>query len=193
MTDESMHKGRSVTDCTISIVCRSSGGSVSLGLTAVTPALTSRTWAPAFDLGEGVGLMTISKLPACISAASFLRPVGLMRSPITQKGRSKPMMNCACGGGDEGLGHVVLESVRFIASAIGDQRLEPFLVIGCFDIGLGLVGFGREIIADRDRIGAPPVGEIGIGIGGAAAHGRHVDRLLEAVGQACAFPPCARP
>ena len=36
--------------------------------------------------------MTVSKLPTIISAASFLRPVGLMRSPMTQKGWSKPMM-----------------------------------------------------------------------------------------------------
>ena len=41
---------------------------------------------------SSASLMTVSKLPAIISAASFLRPVGLMRSPITQKGWSKPMM-----------------------------------------------------------------------------------------------------
>jgi hypothetical protein len=42
------------------------------------------------DLFQRV-LDDVSKLPACISAASFLRPVGLIRSPITQKGWSKPM------------------------------------------------------------------------------------------------------
>jgi len=47
VTEESMHKGRSTSDCTISSVCFISGGSVSLGFTAVTPALMSRIWAPA--------------------------------------------------------------------------------------------------------------------------------------------------
>ena len=89
-----MQSGRSTSDCTISSVCRSSGGSVSLGLTAVTPALTSRMWAPAATWARASALITVSKLPACISAASFLRPVGLMRSPITQNGRSKPMITC---------------------------------------------------------------------------------------------------
>jgi hypothetical protein len=42
-----MHSGTLTSDWTISSVWRSSGGSVSLGLTAVTPALTSSTMAPA--------------------------------------------------------------------------------------------------------------------------------------------------
>jgi hypothetical protein len=61
-----------------------------LGLTAVTPALTSSMVAPAATCSSA-SLRTVSKLPSTISAASFLRPVGLIRSPITQKGWSKPM------------------------------------------------------------------------------------------------------
>ena len=91
VTELSRHSGMSQIDWTISIVWRISGGSVSLGFTAVTPALTSRMWAPA-AIWASASLMTVSKLPACISAASFLRPVGLMRSPMTVKGLSKPMM-----------------------------------------------------------------------------------------------------
>ena len=91
LTDESMHSGRSVRVCTISRVCLSSGGSVSLGLTAVTPAFTSRIWAPAATCASA-SFFTVSKLPATISAASFLRPVGLIRSPMIVNGRSKPMM-----------------------------------------------------------------------------------------------------
>ena len=91
VTELSMHSGMSQIDWTISSVWRISGGSVSLGFTAVTPALTSRMWAPA-AICASASLITVSKLPACISAASFLRPVGLMRSPMTVKGLSKPMM-----------------------------------------------------------------------------------------------------
>ena len=91
VTELSMHSGKSVMDWTISSVWRISGGSVSFGLTAVTPALMSRMWAPAAICARA-SRITVSKLPACISAASFLRPVGLMRSPMTVKGRSKPMM-----------------------------------------------------------------------------------------------------
>ena len=91
VTELSMHSGISVIDCTISKVWRINGGSVSLGFTAVTPALISRMCAPAATCAN-TSLITVSKLPACISAASFLRPVGLMRSPITVKGLSNPIM-----------------------------------------------------------------------------------------------------
>ena len=67
-----------------------SAGSVALGSTAVTPALTSSMVAPACTCSIA-SFFTVSKLPSTISAASFLRPVGLMRSPMTQKGWSKPM------------------------------------------------------------------------------------------------------
>src|SRR5882724_4635328 len=54
------------------------------------PALTSSMCAPAATWAR-VSDVTRVKSPAAISAASSLRPVGLMRSPITQNGRSKPM------------------------------------------------------------------------------------------------------
>jgi hypothetical protein len=69
-----------------------------------------------------------------------------------------------------------------VLSPSSDKGLQSLFIIGPFDLGLGLVSLGREIIADLNRIGAPPVIEIGIGIGGAAAHGGHVNCLLEAVG-----------
>ncbi|MNL51742.1 hypothetical protein D3C87_1748640 [compost metagenome] len=90
-TELSIDSGTSTRPWTISSVLTSSGGSVSFGLTAVTPALTSSIVAPAATCSKA-SLMTVSKLPSIISAASFLRPVGLMRSPMTQKGWSKPMM-----------------------------------------------------------------------------------------------------
>ncbi len=45
------------------------------------------------DLCKRIRLMTRRKIAALqFLVASFLRPVGLMRSPMTQKGWSKPMM-----------------------------------------------------------------------------------------------------
>ena len=43
------------------------------------------------DLGQRIGLDGRLKSPAAISAASLLRPVGLIRSPMMQNGRSKPI------------------------------------------------------------------------------------------------------
>jgi hypothetical protein len=91
VTEESIDSGTSTSPCTISSVCTSRAGSVALGSTAVTPALTSSIVAPACTCSMA-SFLTVSKLPSTISAASFLRPVGLMRSPMTQKGWSKPMM-----------------------------------------------------------------------------------------------------
>ncbi len=91
VTELSIDSGRSTRFWTISSVWTSRPGSVALGSTAVTPALTSSMVAPQAACSSA-SLMTVSKLPAIISAASFLRPVGLMRSPMTQNGWSKPMM-----------------------------------------------------------------------------------------------------
>ncbi len=90
VTEESMASGTSTRSCTICNVRTIRSGSVALGSTAVTPALMSSMVAPAATCSSA-SLMTVSKLPSTISAASFLRPVGLMRSPMTQNGRSKPM------------------------------------------------------------------------------------------------------
>src|SRR5438105_7385531 len=78
-----MHSGTSTTSVTARMVATSSAGSSTPG----TPALTSsicapeRTWAIASAL-------TRSIRPAVISAASTLRPVGLILSPIITNGCS---------------------------------------------------------------------------------------------------------
>ncbi len=54
------------------------------------PALTSSMWAPASTWAR-TSLSTRLKSPAAISAASTLRPVGLMRSPMITNGRSSPI------------------------------------------------------------------------------------------------------
>src|SRR6185312_11983451 len=80
------------------------------------------------------------KSPAAISAARIFRPVGLMRSPIMTKGRSKPMttsrvaelmtvsvMERSCWDLD-GLRVVLdLEALR------ADQTLEVLIGVTCLD------------------------------------------------------------
>ena len=52
-----------------------------------TPIFTSSNFAPAFTWSSASRL-TEAKEPSLISAASFFRPVGLMRSPISTVGSS---------------------------------------------------------------------------------------------------------
>ena len=68
------------------------------------PAFTSSMCAPAASCARA-SASTRLKSPAAISAARILRPVGLMRSPIMTKGRSKPMHDLAGCGADDGVGH----------------------------------------------------------------------------------------
>ena len=48
-------------------------------------------------------------------------------------------------------------------ASIGNEGLETCLGEFGFEIGLGLLDFGGQIVAHRDRLGAPPVGEIVVG------------------------------
>ena len=84
--EESIDSGTSVIDCTSWIVLARIAGSSASGM----PAFTSSMCAPAASCAS-VSDSTRLKLPAAISAARILRPVGLMRSPIMTNGRSKPM------------------------------------------------------------------------------------------------------
>src|SRR5260370_31387010 len=86
MIDESMQIGRSVTSITALIAATSSAGSSTAGM----PALTSSMWAPAAACASASD-RTRFITPSFISAASTLRPVGLMRSPMITKGRSPEM------------------------------------------------------------------------------------------------------
>src|SRR6266852_6059503 len=83
MTEESMQIGRLLTSLTALIVATSSAGSSIAGM----PALTSSMCAPALAWAIA-SARTRSMRPSFISAASTLRPVGLMRSPMITKGRS---------------------------------------------------------------------------------------------------------
>ena len=68
------------------------------------PALTSSMWAPA-STWASASRSTRLKSPAFISSASSFRPVGLMRSPMSTNGRSKPMTTSRVAGADDGAGH----------------------------------------------------------------------------------------
>src|SRR4051794_3944570 len=82
------------------------------------PALTSSICAPAATW-PSVSEVTRVKSPAAISAASSLRPVGLMRSPITQNGRSKPMTTSLVA---ELMTVSVMESKSFSLTCGGGER-----------------------------------------------------------------------
>jgi hypothetical protein len=78
-----MHSGRSVCSwMSVSIFASSSASS-----TSGMPALTSSMSAPASTC-DSTSTITVERSPPRSSSANFLRPVGLMRSPIKQNGWS---------------------------------------------------------------------------------------------------------
>src|SRR3954468_20558870 len=87
MTDESMQIGRAVAARHVrSIFLRSSGSS-----TSGMPALTSTMSAPA-SVCAIASAVTVDRSPPRSSSANVLRPVGLMRSPMMQKGCVGPIV-----------------------------------------------------------------------------------------------------
>src|SRR5215211_6003390 len=81
-----MQIGASVVSCTSCSILASSSASSTSGI----PALTSSTSAPA-AICAFVSATTVERSPARSSSANFLRPVGLMRSPMMQNGCSAPI------------------------------------------------------------------------------------------------------
>src|SRR4051812_47685747 len=87
MTEESMQIGRSVAFWTTrSMFCSSSASS-----TSGIPALTSSMSAPA-SVWATASVVTVDRSPPRSSSANTLRPVGLMRSPMMQKGCVGPIV-----------------------------------------------------------------------------------------------------
>src|SRR5581483_10496620 len=80
-----MTSGRSVSDCTSGTARRISSISSASG----SPTLTSSMSASGACCATSTSIRDRS--PACSSAWNFFRPVGLMRSPITQNGRPGPI------------------------------------------------------------------------------------------------------
>src|SRR5271157_2695455 len=121
---ESKHNGTSTTSMIVSTARRIRAGSSPTD----TPALTSSTCAPAATCARA-SERTREKSPAAISSASFLRPVGLIRSPIITKGRSGLMIT------------VLLLDERIVSIEIAPkiflQKIIQFTT-GYFDINASL-------------------------------------------------------
>src|SRR6185295_10784835 len=128
----------SVIDCTSLIAAARIAGSSASGM----PALTSSMCAPAATCARA-SASTRLKSPAAISAASSLRPVGLMRSPMMTNGRSKPITTslvaelmtvsviyAILSRSSGGLCRAPLLSVPHDAGGLDDLVHELFLTIG---------------------------------------------------------------
>src|SRR5579872_830878 len=86
MTDESMQSGRSVRLCA-SVTARTISSTSSA---SGAPMLTSSTMAPPATCSR-TSISTRERSPRRSCSWNTLRPVGLMRSPMMQKGWSSPM------------------------------------------------------------------------------------------------------
>ena len=92
-TEESMQSGMSTSDCTISSVWLQQRRLGLVGIDRRHAGIDVEDMGAGRDLGQRV-LDDRLEIAGLISAASFLRPVGLMRSPMMVNGRSKPMITC---------------------------------------------------------------------------------------------------
>src|SRR3954463_6723942 len=135
MTDESMQIGRSVAAWTVrSIFCRSSASS-----TSGMPALTSGSPAPP-SVWAIASAVTVDRSPLRSASAKTLRPVGLMRSPMMQKGWSGPIVT------------VLDRECRTVS-----MRLVPF---GSGLDAQSLTELGDPgVLAERDEVKARDAGE----------------------------------
>src|SRR4051794_26546752 len=86
-TEESMQIGRSVAFWTACSMFWSSSASSTSGI----PALTSSMSAPA-SVWATASAVTVDRSPPRSCSANALRPVGLIRSPMMQKGCSGPIV-----------------------------------------------------------------------------------------------------
>src|SRR5204863_5074452 len=137
MTEESIQIGASVACAT----ARSMSWSSSASSTSGIPALTSSMSAPAVTWASA-STVTVDRSPPRSSSANALRPVGLMRSPMTQKGWSWPMTT------------VLLRDCRVVCMR---ERLLPFdariEAEACAELG------DARVLAERDQVQAADPGE----------------------------------
>src|SRR5690242_10390966 len=128
MTEESMHSGTSTLSTTVPSIVLSSSASSTSGM----PALTSSMSAPASTCASA-SAVTVDRSPLRSSSAKRLRPVGLMRSPITQNGWSWPMTT------------VLLRDCRVVCMVPfgGRGEIEALAELG-----------DRVVLAERDEVQA---------------------------------------
>src|SRR6185312_3045431 len=149
MTDESMQMGASVAPATVRSMSLSSSDSSTSGM----PALTSSMSAPAVTWAMA-STATVDRSPPRSSSANVLRPVGLIRSPMTQNGWSWPMTTVL-----ERERRVVRIRERLLPF---DARLEAEL---CAELSDARVLAERDEVqaghaAQREGVGGQLVGEL---------------------------------
>ncbi len=91
--------------------------SSSASSTSGMPALTSSMSAPA-SIWATASAVTVESSPARSSSANFLRPVGLIRSPMMQNGRSGPIVDLAGASAEHGVAHAGTFSRRSSISSL---------------------------------------------------------------------------
>src|SRR5512132_4205541 len=137
MTEESMQIGTSVASATVRSMAASSSDPSTSGMPALTSSMSApaRTWARASSV-------TVDRSPPRSSSANVLRPVGLMRSPMTQNGWSWPMTT------------VRLRDCRVVCMR---ERLLPFdarrEAEACAELG------DPGVLAERDQVQAGDAGQ----------------------------------
>src|SRR5579862_4657633 len=122
MIDESMQSGRSQKPWTSGTACAISPTSSASG----SPTLTSSMSAPPATW-SATSVSSCERSPAWSCAWNALRPVGLMRSPITQNGCSGPMTTVLDGDRTTVSTHLPLFAGGYAQARAepGDARLAP--------------------------------------------------------------------
>src|SRR5690242_15900696 len=130
-----MQIGRSQASWTVRSICWSRSASSTSGM----PALTSSMSAPA-SVCAIASAVTVDRSPPRSSSAKTLRPVGLMRSPMMQKGCVGPIVT------------VLDRECRTVS-----MRLVPF---GSGLDAQSLTNLGdARVLAERDEVQARDAGE----------------------------------
>src|SRR5581483_11367863 len=109
-----MQRGSSVRPCTRGTACRISSTSSASG----SPTFTSSMSASGACCATSNSMRDRS--PCCSSVWNFLRPVGLMRSPITQNGRPGPITTVL-----DGDSRTVSNCLPFVAGWDAETRAKP--------------------------------------------------------------------
>src|SRR5581483_1814263 len=168
ITDESITSGSSVSPCTSGTARRINSTSSASG----SPTFTSSMSAPpATCCSTSVSMRERS--PCCSSAWNFLRPVGLIRSPITQNGLPGPITTVL-----DGDSRTVSTHLPFLTGSDAEplaEACDPGLLAKADQVqpahARQAPGGVCELAAEREALG------LGVGRALAALHdvGRHGD------------------
>src|SRR5579872_3365148 len=158
MIDESMQSGSSVRPCTIGTARRISPTSSASG----SPTFTSSMSAPPATC-SATSTSSCERSPCCSCAWNALRPVGLMRSPITQNGWSGPMTTVLDGDWTTVSTHLPLDS-RWNAQPLAEAG-DAGLLAEADQVQAGDAGKRARVLGELAR----DVEALVLGVGGALA------------------------